>query len=161
MTGVQTCALPILCVPEKADYSVSVDTSTLGDGKELQGEAKLDIAKDNFTTEIKTVSFFTGAAQRVTEGYWSLLVKALVNGIRLGIVIAICSVGLSLIFGTTGLTNFAHGELVTFGGVVAHLISVGWGLNFILASVLTVFLDRKSTRLNSSHEWISRMPSSA
>ena len=23
------------------------------------------------------------------------------------------------------------------------------------------FLDRKSTRLNSSHEWISRMPSSA
>ena len=25
----------------------------------------------------------------------------------------------------------------------------------------TVGLDRKSTRLNSSHEWISRMPSSA
>ena len=23
------------------------------------------------------------------------------------------------------------------------------------------FIDRKSTRLNSSHEWISRMPSSA
>ena len=132
--------IALLCVPEKADYSVSVDTSTLGEGKELQGEAKVDIAKDRFTTEIKTVSFFTGAAQRVTEGYWALLVKALVNGIRLGIVIAICSVGLSLIFGTTGLTNFAHGELVTFGGVVAHLISVGWGLNFILASVLTVFL---------------------
>ena len=26
---------------------------------------------------------------------------------------------------------------------------------------LTQELDRKSTRLNSSHEWISRMPSSA
>ena len=26
---------------------------------------------------------------------------------------------------------------------------------------LQAFLDRKSTRLNSSHEWISRMPSSA
>ena len=25
------------------------------------------------------------------------------------------ALGLSLIFGTTGLTNFAHGELVTFG----------------------------------------------
>ena len=80
--------IALLCVPEKADYSVSVDTSTLGEGKELQGEAKVDIAKDRFTTEIKTVSFFTGAAQRVTEGYWALLVKALVNGIRLGIVIA-------------------------------------------------------------------------
>ena len=30
-------------------------------------------------------------------------------------------------------------------------------LGFTLASML----DRKSTRLNSSHEWISRMPSSA
>ena len=28
-------------------------------------------------------------------------------------------------------------------------------------AVLTPNLDRKSTRLNSSHEWISRMPSSA
>ena len=25
----------------------------------------------------------------------------------------------------------------------------------------SAYLDRKSTRLNSSHEWISRMPSSA
>ena len=28
-------------------------------------------------------------------------------------------------------------------------------------SEVTTFQDRKSTRLNSSHEWISRMPSSA
>ena len=27
--------------------------------------------------------------------------------------------------------------------------------------IITVAADRKSTRLNSSHEWISRMPSSA
>ena len=31
----------------------------------------------------------------------------------------------------------------------------------VLASVLSYLEDRKSTRLNSSHEWISRMPSSA
>ena len=32
----------------------------------------------------------------------------------------------------------------------------------VIAPILVVsFLDRKSTRLNSSHEWISRMPSSA
>ena len=40
-----------------------------------------------------------------------------------------CSVGLSLIFGTTGLTNFAHGEMVTFGGLIAFLLNVtGIGL---------------------------------
>ena len=33
--------------------------------------------------------------------------------------------------------------------------------DFIKAVRQTVGIDRKSTRLNSSHEWISRMPSSA
>ena len=32
------------------------------------------------------------------------------------------ALGLSMIFGTTGLTNFAHGELITFGALVAF----GW-----------------------------------
>ena len=32
---------------------------------------------------------------------------------------------------------------------------------FLAAGALAYTLDRKSTRLNSSHEWISRMPSSA
>ena len=32
---------------------------------------------------------------------------------------------------------------------------------FLLLEDDARFLDRKSTRLNSSHEWISRMPSSA
>ena len=32
---------------------------------------------------------------------------------------------------------------------------------FVAAEFLGEQLDRKSTRLNSSHEWISRMPSSA
>ena len=78
-----------------------------------------------------------GVAMPATAVVSQLLNSLVSSG---GVVIAICSVGLSLIFGTTGLTNFAHGELVTFGGVVAHLLSVGWGLNFIVASVLTVVL---------------------
>ena len=32
------------------------------------------------------------------------------------------ALGLSMIFGTTGLTNFAHGELITFGAIVAFAV---------------------------------------
>jgi branched-chain amino acid transport system permease protein len=32
------------------------------------------------------------------------------------------ALGLSMIFGTTGLTNFAHGELVTFGAIMAFAV---------------------------------------
>ena len=51
-------------------------------------------------------------------------IQLFVDGLRFGLLIAICAVGLSLIFGTTGLTNFAHGELVTIGAVVAWYINV-------------------------------------
>ena len=33
--------------------------------------------------------------------------------------LGLASIGLSLVFGTTGISNFAHGEMVTFGAVVA------------------------------------------
>ena len=48
-----------------------------------------------------------------------------------------CSVGLSLIFGTTGLTNFAHGEMVTFGAMVAYLFN-DLGLHILLAAPIAV-----------------------
>jgi branched-chain amino acid transport system permease protein len=131
----------LLCVPKKDDYSVVLDTSTLPEGKALQdGVAEKDVLLDAFTTNTRTVTYFTGTAVRVTEGYFDRLFDAIVNGIRLGVVIAICSVGLSLVFGTTGLTNFAHGELVTLGGLLAYLFSTTFDLPFLIAAPLAVIL---------------------
>jgi neutral amino acid transport system permease protein len=43
-----------------------------------------------------------------------------VEGLKLGLIIAVTSIGLSLIFGTTGLVNFAHGEMVSYGAIMAY-----------------------------------------
>jgi branched-chain amino acid transport system permease protein len=43
-----------------------------------------------------------------------------VGGLVFALLLAMAALGLSMIFGTTGLTNFAHGELVTFGALVAY-----------------------------------------
>jgi branched-chain amino acid transport system permease protein len=51
-----------------------------------------------------------------------------------------CAVGLSLIYGTTGLVNFAHGELVTMGAMVAFFFNRTLGWPLILAGVLAVVL---------------------
>jgi branched-chain amino acid transport system permease protein len=62
----------------------------------------------------------------------------LASGIRFGLVIALAAVGLSLVFGTTGLTNFAHGELLTFGAMVAWYLNAdvgGLGLPLVLAAL--------------------------
>ena len=63
------------------------------------------------------------------------------DGIELGVIIAMGAVGLSLIFGVTGLVNFAQGELVTFGGLAAWWLSTwgpGPGLPLVLAGILAV-----------------------
>ena len=38
------------------------------------------------------------------------------------LLLAMAALGLSMIFGTTGLTNFAHGELITFGALAAYFV---------------------------------------
>ena len=48
--------------------------------------------------------------------------------------------GLSLIFGTSGLINFAHGELVTFGAVVAWMLNREVGMSILLATALAVLV---------------------
>ncbi|WP_344776334.1 branched-chain amino acid ABC transporter permease [Gryllotalpicola kribbensis] len=65
---------------------------------------------------------------------------ALATGLIFGLLLALASIGVSLIYGTTGLNNFAHGELVTFGGLMAYTFTSivplpGW-LAIIVATVL-------------------------
>ena len=45
------------------------------------------------------------------------------NGIVFGLMLALASVGLSLIYGTTGLSNFAHGEQVSLGAMLAYFFA--------------------------------------
>lgn len=59
----------------------------------------------------------------------------LVNGIAFGLLLALASVGLSLIYGTTGLSNFAHGEQVTFGAVVTYILATEDLVSFPLIPV--------------------------
>lgn len=103
-------------------YVVRIDTDSLPD------DLTVEEGLDSFTKEVRarsstTQAFFLGEDLREVEGKWSQLPQTLANGLKLAMIIAITSVGLSLIFGTTGLSNFSHGEMVTFGALIA------WGFN--------------------------------
>ena len=113
-------------VPNRDDYLISIDTKSLPDDLVLidAEKATVSIPKDLFTTNTKRVTFFTGEGASSGATETERILQRLSDGIRLGIIIAMCSVGLSLVFGTTGLTNFAHGEMVTFGGLMAFYFNV-------------------------------------
>jgi neutral amino acid transport system permease protein len=63
-----------------------------------------------------------------------------VEGLKLGLIIAITSIGLSLIFGTTGLVNFAHGEMVSYGAIMAYLFNVTLGIHLVPAAILAILV---------------------
>lgn len=129
-----------ICLPVRADYTVTLDTATLPDGKTLKGEATVEVAESRFVTSTFNLAFFTGGRAATGDNFFEKLAQNSLNGARLGLIIAMCSVGLSLIFGTTGLTNFAHGEMVTFGAMVAFFVNSTLDMSIWLAAPIAIAL---------------------
>ncbi|MEK7426403.1 MAG: branched-chain amino acid ABC transporter permease [Actinomycetota bacterium] len=131
--------IALIVVPEKADYLVRIDETTLPEGLALSAEtpAEQPVTTDSFVTSKRIVNFFTGESQSEELSNTERIAQRFADGIRLGLIIAMCSVGLSLIFGTTGLTNFAHGEMVTFGAMVAYFFN-DRGIHILLAAPIAI-----------------------
>jgi len=113
-----------LVVPSDGSFTVTINTDSLPEGLAVP-----DGAESRTVTVTAglggNANFNLGAAAPEPASKISLLPKTIFNGIRFGLVIAIMSVGLSLIYATTGLSNFAHGETVTIGAVMTAVAS-GW-----------------------------------
>jgi len=63
----------------------------------------------------------------------SLYLNRFISGVRVGALVALAAVGLSLIYGVTGLVNFAHSEMVGFGAIVTWWIEDATGMPLIVA----------------------------
>jgi len=125
-----------LYVPEKETYTLTVDESTLPEGVIVdaaqlpEGTQPIDGTTASFEvafglTGSKILNLFLGEGERITTSFADQLFERVVNGLNFGLLLALAAVGVSLIFGTTGLTNFAHGEMLTFGAVVALALGTG------------------------------------
>lgn len=63
-----------------------------------------------------------------------------INGLSLGSIYALGAVGLTLVYGILKLTNFAHGDFLTFGAYMTFLASVTWGLPIVPAVLFAVVM---------------------
>lgn len=126
-------------LPGGGTYTVTLDEDTLPEGIELDKTTKptLEI-RVLISGSATNAQFPIGVQESETTGFATKLIDSLVSGIKFGLIIALAALGLSLIFGATGLTNFAHGELITLGGVVTYWFNNGAGLIVILAGLAAV-----------------------
>jgi len=66
-----------------------------------------------------------------------ILIQQILNGLSIASVITLIAVGVTLIFGLTGIINFAHGEFLMVGSIVTWL-AVRGELGFPLALMIAV-----------------------
>jgi neutral amino acid transport system permease protein len=121
-------------------YVVRIDLDSLPEGLAVE-EGKDSVAAAVGGNQKVTRVFFLGEDTRNVQGKWNLLPQTLANGLKLAMIIAMTSIGLSLIFGTTGLSNFAHGEMVTFGAFAAYVLNSDVGWHLIPAAIAAVALS--------------------
>ena len=118
-------------------YTFEIVADTLPDGVSVQAAVEREVVAGR----ANTVIFSFGEVRTASNvSFGEKLIRTTVDGLRFGLVIAIAGVGLSLIYGTTGLTNFAHGEMVTLGAVAAWVINTSFGVPLIPATILAIFV---------------------
>ena len=128
-------AIPL---PGPGDYTVLLDLDTLPEGVTVRAEGGEEREVSVRPGAVAPALFILGAGDRETTGTAERALQLFVRGLQFGLVIAMGAIGLSLIFGTTGLTNFAHAEFLTGGAIAAYVFNVTLGMNLIPATLLAI-----------------------
>lgn len=139
-------------VPEKDTYTITLDESTLPTGV-IVVEGQATIEAEFGLTKNKSVNFFLGEGVRVTVSFFDQFIERLFNGLNFGLMLALASIGASLVFGTTGLSNFAHSEFVTFGALMAMAFGVTLGWPMLVAIPIAVILSAGFGYLSDAGLW--------
>jgi branched-chain amino acid transport system permease protein len=131
-------------VPGAGTYLVRLDVDTLPDGVALTDPERSELpAVSVRANQNKTARFNLGPGLVSGVSTWTRVSSLFVVGLKFGAIIALASIGLSLVFGVTGLVNFAHGDLVTMGAVIAfwfNAASGGPGWHILLAAIPAILL---------------------
>jgi neutral amino acid transport system permease protein len=127
-------------VPEVRNYNVTLDEATLPPGVSvLEGGATQEV--EFGLTDRVAKNFFIGEGERNETPLIDQLIARFIYGINFGLMLGLAAVGVSLVFGTTGLSNFSHGEMVTFGAVAALIFGVWLQFPIWIAIPIAVVLS--------------------
>jgi branched-subunit amino acid ABC-type transport system permease component len=125
-----------ILLPDEGAFTATLDLDSLPEdaGLPREGGEVVELGRS------RVLNFVVGDRERAVTTTIDRLPQLIFNGLSFGLIIAICSVGLSLIYGTTGLVNFSHGELVTWGAMVAWFINVDHGVPLLPAAILAILI---------------------
>jgi neutral amino acid transport system permease protein len=129
-------------LPAPGRHRVTIDPETLPEGVALADPDRTTLTPNIRASANQSVVFSldertTDRASRVDR-----LSNLAAEGVKFGFMIALAALGLSMVFGVTGLVNFAHGELLAFGAILTWWLERGYGpapeMPLVLAAVIAI-----------------------
>ena len=128
-------------VPTKGTYSATINEGDLPEGQALTDPTKGTAKANIFMPGVELRILFPVGPGVQESSLLERSAQLTVDGLILGLIIALAALGLNLIFGTTGLTNFAHGEILTLGGLLTYYFSAIANLPVMVAAPIAVLLS--------------------
>lgn len=143
-------------LPGPGSYAVELVIETLPDGIELVRADKQQLPVEARSGQPTRVLFNIAegdaaglARDKESDSTLTRATRLLFEGVIFGLIIGLCAIGLSLIYGTTGLVNFALSEQIVFGALVAYFFNSILGISlipaaliaFVVGGIASAFLD--------------------
>ncbi|CAN5478710.1 hypothetical protein BH10ACT10_BH10ACT10_11550 [soil metagenome] len=161
-SGVFDIALPGKSIDVLGNtYTVKLDKGSLPEGAALRNPKQVSLKVTFNLSSDRFVTFPIGNASAAGAGKATQALQLAVGGLVFSLLLAMAALGLSMIFGTTGLTNFAHGELITFGALAAYAVDAlpgtihlgGTNLTLAVAIVVAAIASAGFGWLNERTLW--------
>ncbi|GAB3047476.1 branched-chain amino acid ABC transporter permease [Sediminivirga luteola] len=144
--------------PREVDFGTTSNAGVIfqfGDGAASPAPSPQDEGTDTGAaseSSEQAVDEVTGTPERPGRNFGVVLGERALAGLTFGLILGLAAVGLSLVYGTTGLNNFSHGETVTLGAVLAFFF-VAAGVPFWVALALAVLGGAVYGYLNDTVIW--------
>jgi len=69
---------------------------------------------------------------------WETVAQAVINGLLIGGIYALVSIGVTLIFGVVKIVNFAQGEFVMIGMYISFFLANQFGIDPLVSLVVSM-----------------------
>ena len=127
---------------------VRFDKTAASDGTSKSNSASTD-TKQSTSANAGT----TSDASSTSSATWTRFCQQLYLGIIFGLLLGLMAVGMNLVYGTTGLSSFSHGEQVTLGGLMAYAGTQMLHMPVIVSAVFAVVIGGLTGLLQDQFIW--------
>lgn len=121
-------------------------------GTSDSGESDTQSAKNSAGTSDSAESD-TQSTKKIGSNIGKRIWQQLFSGIIFGLMLGLMSVGMNLVYGTTGLQSFSHGEQVTLGGLMAYVGTQMLHMPLVASAVFAIAIGALTGLIQNEIVW--------